>query len=501
MKKWMIATAASAVWLLGLQTQYTEASSRPALLDNVLKGAVDAVDQTVGGVSDSVNQTVNSATNALEQTVNGTLNQTQQIVQETVDPARQAADGLLEPVTTPTADTVGQVVDLTKQAVKGGTVIANEAMDIPLQTLPQATGALNGKAADPVGTLIRETTQAVTAAEQTVGGAAQQVGETVQGAGAIVEGTGKTVGSVVDKTLKAVRETTEAASETVEETVPPIPKPGGGETPVVPTTPIKPTPSAPETNPANPGNGNAAAGDGDSASGSANAAVSDVSPGKQPPIDLLSGTDGQAAGYRPAENPLPALPGETRMPGETGRTETAENVSIATVDLSVIEEENAADTADSTEGAAADSSQPLMLTDSVPSDASDPAPRGFAPIGSIDPAAQRDSAPAGEQMQAAAQPKEELPPLAPREGRPPFAPAAAGVLIENAPTRAAPGSASQSGSSFGGGSPLPIAQLYAGYSPTAAAPVYRLKYGSDREGSQWINAPPFSPPKQAPFLT
>ncbi|OWR28972.1 hypothetical protein CDO73_16335 [Saccharibacillus sp. O23] len=499
MKKWMIATAASALWLLGFQTQDLQASSRPALLDNVLKGAVDAVDQTVGGVSDSVNQTVNGATGALEQTVNGTLNQTQQIVQETMDTAGQAAGGLLEPVTTPTADTIGQVVDTAKQTVQGGTVIANEAVEIPLQTLPQATGALNGKAADPVGTLIQETAQAVNAAEQTVRSAAQQAGGTVNGAGAIVEGAGKAVGNVVKETVKAVQETTEAVGETVEETVPAIPKPGGGGTPVVPTTPIKPVPSAPETNPANPGDGNAAAGGGDSASGSASPGGSDVSPDEQRNADAFSGISGQDSVSRRTESAIPALPEEERVPAEAARTESAQNVSIATVELNGLNEEDTATDADL--AAAIEASGPGTPTDSP--DANDRESLVFGPIALGDPidSAQRDIAPGDDRIQGGTQPEQALPPLAPREGRQPFAPAVAGVLTENAPTRAAPGSSSQGGSGFGGGSPLPIAQLYAGYSPTAAAPVYRLKHGSDREGSQWINAPPFSPPKQAPFLT
>jgi len=90
-------------------------------------------------------------------------------------------------------------------------------------------------------------------------------------------------------------------------------------------------------------------------------------------------------------------------------------------------------------------------------------------------------------------------PLAPREGRQPQAPVVPGLLSEGSPTRGASGS-SQGGSGFAGPQP-PIAQLYTGFMPVASDSLYRLKATSDTEGSQWINAPPFSPPKQAPFLT
>ncbi|OWA34538.1 hypothetical protein B9G55_15045 [Saccharibacillus sp. O16] len=496
MKKWMMTIAASAVCFFALQTSDAQASPRFALLDNVLKGAVDAADQTVGSVSDSVNQTLDGATGALEQTVNGTLNQTQQLVQETVDTAGQTAGGLLEPVTQPTVDTVNQVVDTVEQVVKDGTVITNKVADVPLQALPETTGALNGKAADPVGTLIQETGQAVKAVEQTVKNTTQHAGSVVGGVSGVVEGTREIVETVVHQTVK------------------PIANPGGGGTPPVPAiptpipmptkpvpAPVIPAPPASGQTPDGGEPGSTASGKQEAGSGGQHAVNPESGDASvAAPINNLSST---VVGLVVDDDRQPVLTpvlSQTQPEIEADAASAAEsvqNVSIATVepiDLDIPMEE--AETSDLVQPGTPIDKGSLIPNDSILRESM---------IGRRDPVQPTPTlgqeAPDQAQLTEADAPVKTLPmPLLPRQDRRPLVPQIVGILGENAPNRTASGSSSQGGAGSGS-SPLPIAQLYTGYAPTALAPLYRLKHASNTEGSQWINAPPFSPPKQAPFLT
>lgn len=520
MKRRMLAIVLAASWILVFQTRSAEAEFAPGLLDNVLKGAVDVVDQTVGGVSDSVNQTVNGATNALEQTVNGTLNQTQQAVQDTLDATGQAAGGLLEPVTTPTADSVGSAVNTVEQVVKDTNAIVNETVDIPLNTVPQATGALNGKAADPVGTLLKETGQIVKAVDQTVKNTTGNVGSIVESVGPVTEGTGNTVGEVV---------------EAVTETVKPITQPGsGGGTPSLPAIPVVPAqptnpgtqipiPSVPDKEPGKgdgqePGSGQHPATPATGSDTTVSAPTTTESSGGTGASEGIQtstanpsrpdGTPGTAAGQVvhiqeaqrivAGEVPPPVLPENRPSVNEQPLKKPNQSVSIAGYGLDDAEELSLDE-------------QPAGVTSEPLPDVSALAVSGMLPGEKVAGASSRDGAvtqvrenktrSAVSSSELAEPRNKEAAPLAPREGRQPQAPVLPGLLSEGSPTRGtSPSGSSQGGSGFAGPQP-PIAQLYAGFMPAVPDSSYRLKAISDTEGSQWINAPPFSPPKQAPFLT
>jgi len=504
-KRRMLAIVLAASWILVFQTHSAEAKFAPGLLDNVLKGAVDVVDQTVGGVSDSVNQTVSGATNALEQTVSGTLNQTQQTVQDTLDVTGKAAGGLLEPVTTPTADSAGSVVNTVEQVVKDANVIVNETADIPLNTVPQVTGALNGKAADPVGTLLEETGQTVKAVDQTVKNATENVGSIVQSVGPVTEGAGNTVGEVV-----------ETVADTVKETVKPITRPGsGGGTPSLPTVPIvptnpgtqTPTPSQPDKEPGK-GNGQEPVSGQHPSAPTTGTETTTESSGRTGASDEgrttanPSEVSGQAVHVQEAQSIvagevlIPVLPENQPSLTEEPSTEPNQSVSIDGYGR------------DDAEGLSLDA-QPADMTSKRLPDLSAAEVFGVFPNEKAADTSSRDggtaqirenNTPSATSSAELAEPKgKQAAPLAPREGRQPQAPVVPGLLSEGSPTRGASGP-SQGGSGFAGPQP-PIAQLYAGFMPTVSDPLYRLKATSDTEGNQWINAPPFSPPKNAPFLT
>jgi len=510
-KRRMLAIVLAASWILVFQTHSAEAKFAPGLLDNVLKGAVDVVDQTVGGVSDSVNQTVSGATSALEQTVSGTLNQTQQAVQDTLDVAGKAAGGLLEPVTTPTADSAGSVVNTVEQVVKDANIIVNETVDIPLNTVPQVTGALNGKAADPVGTLLEETGQTVKAVEQTVKNTTENVGSIVESVGPVTEGAGNTVGEVV-----------ETVADTVKETVKPITRPGsGGGTPSLPTVPIVPTnpgtqTPTPSQSDKEPGKGNGqepGSGQHPSAPTTGTETTAPI-----PTTTESSGRTGESDEGRTTVNPsevagqavhvqeaqrivagevlIPDLPENQPSLTEEPSTEPNQSVSIAGYGRDDAEELSLdAQPADMTSERLPDLSAAEVFGVFPNEKAADTSSRdgGAAQI-------RENNTPSATSSAELAEPKgKQAAPLAPREGRQPQAPVVPGLLSEGSPTRGNSGS-TQGGSGFAGPQP-PIAQLYTGFMPTVSDPLYRLKATSDTEGSQWINAPPFSPPKQAPFLT
>ena len=514
MKRRMLAIVLAASWILVFHTHSAEAKFAPGLLDNVLKGAVDVVDQTVGGVSDSVNQTVSGATNALEQTVSGTLNQTQQAVQDTLDVTGKAAGGLLEPVTTPTADSAGSVVNTVEQVVKDANVIVNETVDIPLNTVPQATGALNGKAADPVGTLLEETGQTVKAVDQTVKNATENVGSIVQSVGPVTEGAGNTVGEVV-----------ETVADTVKETVKPITRPGsGGGTPSLPTVPIVPTqPTNPGTQTPTPSQPDKEPGKGNGQEPVSGQHPSAPMTGTETTVPISTTTEssgrtgasnegrttvnpsevaGQAVHVQEAQRIVagevlnPVLPENQHSLTEEPSTEPNQSVSIAGYGRDDAEELSLdAQPADMTSERLSDESAAEVFGVFPNEKAADTSSRdgGAAQI-------RENNTPSATSSAEFAEPKgKQAAPLAPREGRQPQAPVVPGLLSEGSPTRGASGP-SQGGSGFAGPQP-PIAQLYTGFMPTVSDPLYRLKATSDTEGNQWINAPPFSPPKNAPFLT
>ncbi|MEJ8303675.1 hypothetical protein [Saccharibacillus sacchari] len=496
MKRKMLAIAVAASCLFAVQTQNAEAKSYPALLDNVLKGAVDAVDQTVVGVSDSVNHTVNGATGALEQTVSGTLNQTQQVVQDTLNATGQAAGGLLEPVTAPTANSVDNVVNTVDQVVKDANVIVNESVDIPLNTLPQVTGAVNGKAADPVGTLLEETGQTIKAVEQTVKNTTGNASGIVESVESVTEGTGTVIGGVV-----------ETVTEPVKEAVKPVtPKPS-----VPPIVPVKPKPTLPEKEPgksesgtpvgepttSSPNDSTAAAqtpvpekssgvsSDASASQGGAQAALI----GQVVNVESSATADSEPASF--PENPEKTAQASAEPTAEPEPIVSAAGYALKDVEESVTESQDTASASNVSADIAEDGTDGLpanAATSEADSDRRQTSGNGNSALSASD-------SPGLEPTEKAAQKS----PLAPREGRQPQAPIVPGLLSENAPARGSSGS-SQSGSGSAGPQP-PIAQLYTGFVPAIFDSSSRLKSTSDTEGSQWINAPPFSPPKQAPFLT
>ncbi|MCQ4086969.1 hypothetical protein [Saccharibacillus sp. JS10] len=486
MKKRMIAIAVAASCVFAFQPQDAQAKYTPALLDNVLKGAVDVVDQTVGGVSDSVQQTVNGTTNVLEHTVSGTLNQTQQAVTDTLDATGKAAGGLLEPVTTPTANSVNEVVNTVDQVVKDTNVVVKETVDIPVRTVPQVTGALNGKAADPVGTLLEETGQTVKAVEQTVKNSTKSVGTVVESVGGVTQGTGQVVDGVV-----------ETVKETVKETAKPIIKPDI-PTPSVPTlppiTPIKPTPSVPGE-----GNGNQPDIVKPQPTPTSDLAIKSPILSESLPSNAMTPVTSNSVPGQVVEqgNEDPIVFGEVLNPSlpenvlsDTKELEQESNPLVTPAGYDSVE---AAEFNEEAENASLESEaidNVFLLNEETGTVSTDE--RTVQENSNV--RAVQETAVTIDRLNT-----EDAAPLAPKEGRQPQIPVMPGVLSENVPTRGTSGTM-QSGSGSAGSQP-PIAQLYAGFMPMVTDSFYRLKVSSDTEGSQWINAPPFSPPKQAPFLT
>ncbi|MDO3408958.1 hypothetical protein QWJ34_04185 [Saccharibacillus sp. CPCC 101409] len=480
MKRWTIAIGILSALVLTFDKQDVQAKSSPALLDNVLKGAADAVDHTVGGVSDSVNQTVGGATNALEQTVNGTLNQTDQAVQGTFDQAGQAAGGLLSPVTEPAAGTVGSVLNTVEGVVSGTSGIVNESVDIPLNAIPEVTGVVNGKAADPVGTLVKETQQAVKEVEKTAGNAAANAASVAEGTGKVVDGVKKTVENVVKETRKTVDKTVEA-----------LPKPGvsPSEPPAVsqPKPPAAPKPEV-KASEASERHESSPQREADS-----QPAPGEPSPSQAQPEAAAPAVRGQAVKTEPsapqAESNPPAEPSDSTKAAPKPSEAAANTVRIQTVPQSQDSAEAAAQPINDGAG------QPLRSAGQAVSERPETAREAAVDAEPANAAAQIDKPAVTPGVKAASEPE----PLAPREGRQTLPPPVPALLADAAQSRTVSGP-TQGGS----GSPapqVPIAHLYTGFSAAGRQPMYRLKTFSDNGGSQWINAPPFSPPKQAPFLT
>lgn len=514
MRKWIMTICLSMAGFFIFQTPDVQARSTPVLLDHVLKGAVDAVDQTVGGVSDSVNQTVNGVTGTLEQTVNGTLTQTQQAVRETLDTTGEAAGGLLMPVTQPTADTVEQVVNTVEQVVQDTNGLVRESVDIPMNTLPQVTEALNGKAADPVGTLLEETGQVVKTVDRTVQNAVEQAGQVVGSVGEVTEGVGGTVGGIVQKTTGAVQEA-----------VKPVTDPGGGKpvvpvspTPTAPTTPKPPVPvQPPQVDDQDQDPGDTPAGQTPAVPAPPSRTADPVAPNgssvfTQPDSNSQPVTEVIAPSQQPAtsavvvdvDRPANAESGTPNVPVMPDAAQADNSLAVAPgqeVTASAARLTDVPDPAPKPSSAAAAAgmtgeeptfSDPETELETVGEDPANPSAANAALGKAADPSnADLESAP--QTGTEAAQP------LAKRAGRANLPPALPGLLTDSAPARGVSGSP-QGGSGSAGPQP-PIAQLHTGFDPVAATTLYRLKAVSDTEGSQWINAPPFSPPKQAPFLT
>ncbi|CAM3410081.1 MULTISPECIES: hypothetical protein [Saccharibacillus] len=515
MRKWIMTICLSAAGFFIFQPPDVQARSTPVLLDHVLKGAVDAVDQTVGGVSDSVNQTVNGVTGTLEQTVNGTLTQTQQAVRETLDTTGEAAGGLLMPVTQPTADTVEQVVHTVEQVVQDTNGLVRESVDIPMNTLPQVTEALNGKAADPVGTLLEETGQVVKTVDRTVQNAVEQAGQVVGSVGEVTEGVGGTVGGIVQKTTDAVQEA-----------VKPVTDPGGGKpvVPVSPTAPPTPTPKPPvpvqppKVNDQDPGDMSAGQTPtapaappertADPVAPNSSSAFTQPDSNSQPVTEVIAPSQQPATSAvvveveRPAnaESGMPNVPvmpdaaqADNSLAVAPGQEVTASAARLTDVsDPAPAPKQDSGTNAAGMTGEEPTFSDPETELETVGEDPANPSAANAALGKAADPS-NADLESATQTGTEAAQP------LAKRAGRANLPPAPPGLLTDSAPARGVSGSP-QGGSGSAGPQP-PIAQLHTGFDPVAATKLYRLKAVSDTEGSQWINAPPFSPPKQAPFLT
>jgi len=511
MRKWMMTICLSAAGFFIFQPPDAQARSTPVLLDHVLKGAADAVDQTVGGVSDSVNQTVNGVTGTLEQTVNGTLTQTQQAVRETLDTTGEAAGGLLMPVTQPTADTVEQVVHTVEQVVQDTNGLVRESVDIPMNTLPQVTEVLNGKAADPVGTLLEETGQVVKTVDRTVQNAVEQAGQAVGSVGAVTEGVGGTVGGIVQKTTDAVQEA-----------VKPVTDPGGGKpvVPVSPTAPPTPKPPVPvqppQINDQDPGDTSAGqtptapaappTRTADPVAPNSSSAFTQPDSNPQPVAEVIAPSQQPAtsAGVVNVDRPANAESGTPNVPVMPDAAQADNDLAVAPqqeVTASAARLTDVPDSAPKPSSAAAAAgmtgeeptfSDPETELETVGEDPANSSAANAAAEDAADPSdADLESAP--QTGTEAAQP------LAKRAGRANLPPALPGLLTDSAAARGVSGSP-QGGSGSAGPQP-PIAQLHTGFDPVTATTLYRLKAVSDTEGSQWINAPPFSPPKQAPFLT